>query len=190
MTLAWAPAMMRPVSFVRLLGCLALAGCADGGQLRDPCSDEDGCTGTLAASAPGALGDPCNTASECASGFCASGICCQSACSPSACASFQCVNLDDDLRGVCLGTAFPDGTACNDGSACTTADACLAGACVGSRPGRGTDNFCSASCPCGMGDGDCDSAAQCQSGLNCVAHVGASFGMSASTDVCVDWDPT
>jgi hypothetical protein len=164
--------------------------CTDGSA----CTTEDRCQGGVCRGTPvvpplGALGDACTAATGCASGFCVDGICCQSACTSTSCTSFHCVNVDDQ-RGTCLGTMMPEGTACNDGDACTTVDTCQSGACVGTRSGRGTASFCSATCRCGSGDGDCDSAAECQPGLNCVAHVGASFGMSASTDVCVNWDPT
>lgn len=45
--------------------------------------------------------------------------------------------------------------------------------------------FCSASCPCSLGEGDCDSDSQCQADLVCEHNVGASFGMPSDWDVCV-----
>ena len=43
---------------------------------------------------------------------------------------------------------------------------------------------CTSSCPCGEGQGDCDSDADCASGLVCVQNVGANYGWPASRDVC------
>jgi hypothetical protein len=43
-----------------------------------------------------------------------------------------------------------------------------------------------ASCgPCRWGEGDCDSNAECQTGLSCVHNVGAEFGWPAGIDVCL-----
>ena len=38
--------------------------------------------------------------------------------------------------------------------------------------------------PCGVGEGDCDSDAECQSGLACVHDVGANYGFGPAVDVC------
>ena len=46
--------------------------------------------------------------------------------------------------------------------------------------------FCTEACPCADGQGDCDSDAECQQGLQCVNDVGASYGLPAVYDVCVD----
>ena len=43
---------------------------------------------------------------------------------------------------------------------------------------------CTSSCPCGEGQGDCDSDADCEDGLTCVQNVGAQYGWPASRDVC------
>jgi hypothetical protein len=45
--------------------------------------------------------------------------------------------------------------------------------------------FCSALCPCSSGQGDCDSNAECQSGLVCGTDNGSSFGLPADYDVCL-----
>lgn len=55
--------------------------------------------------------------------------------------------------------------------------------CASGPPGGWS--FCSASCPCGIGEGDCDSDSQCAPGLFCRANVGADYGYSADMDVCV-----
>jgi lysozyme len=44
--------------------------------------------------------------------------------------------------------------------------------------------YCSASCPCAAGEGDCDEDDECQPGLTCVHNVGASYGVLSSVDVC------
>lgn len=45
--------------------------------------------------------------------------------------------------------------------------------------------FCNASCPCDLGQGDCDSNADCRGGLVCASNVGAQFGKPADYDICV-----
>ncbi|WP_428267823.1 hypothetical protein [Haliangium sp.] len=50
----------------------------------------------------------------------------------------------------------------------------------------GTSTFCSALCPCSQGEGDCDSDAECESGLRCFSNVGAQFGLDEDVDVCAD----
>jgi hypothetical protein len=63
--------------------------------------------------------------------------------------------------------------------------------CAACRPAsqNGHVNFCSASCQCGHGEGDCDTNADCDAGLTCVNNVGAQFGLEPDTDVCVDLTP-
>lgn len=43
---------------------------------------------------------------------------------------------------------------------------------------------CTSSCPCGEGQGDCDSDTDCENGLTCVQNVGAEYGWPESRDVC------
>ncbi len=53
--------------------------------------------------------------------------------------------------------------------------------------GVGTWNYCSSTKKCSEGEGDCDflgTDRQCESGLICVANVGAKYGFSSGTDVC------
>lgn len=50
--------------------------------------------------------------------------------------------------------------------------------------------YCSPSCPCGKGMGDCDSAADCKSGLSCSHNVGSTFGAASTVDVCEDPPPS
>jgi len=44
--------------------------------------------------------------------------------------------------------------------------------------------YCSKSCPCDEGQGDCDSNAECDDGLSCVKYQGASWGLPWYVDVC------
>lgn len=63
--------------------------------------------------------------------------------------------------------------------------------CAACRPAsqNGHVNFCSPDCPCSHGEGDCDTSADCDSGLTCVNNVGATFGLEPDTDVCVNLNP-
>jgi hypothetical protein len=63
--------------------------------------------------------------------------------------------------------------------------------CLACRPDSqvGHVNFCSADCQCSHGQGDCDSDADCETGLTCVNNIGALFGQPADTDVCVNLNP-
>ena len=45
-------------------------------------------------------------------------------------------------------------------------------------------DYCTAACPCGTGEGDCDSDAECKSGLKCKHDVGSSYGVTSTVDVC------
>ncbi len=49
---------------------------------------------------------------------------------------------------------------------------------------NGDWSYCSASCPCDDGEGDCDSNSECVSGTTCVSNVGANYGWASSVDVC------
>jgi len=47
-------------------------------------------------------------------------------------------------------------------------------------------SLCTPSCPCGPGEGDCDTDNDCIGSLVCGQNVGDSFGLSATLDLCVD----
>ncbi len=49
---------------------------------------------------------------------------------------------------------------------------------------KGDQDYCLGPTPCGRFEGDCDSDAQCGSGLVCVSNVGAQYGWAADVDVC------
>ena len=54
-----------------------------------------------------------------------------------------------------------------------------------SRGGQtGHVDYCRDEGPCGVGEGDCDSTSECQSGLQCGRNVGATYGFPAAYDVC------
>lgn len=48
----------------------------------------------------------------------------------------------------------------------------------------GDYNYCRDYGPCSAGQGDCDSNAECESGLTCVNDVGANYGWNSIVDVC------
>ena len=49
---------------------------------------------------------------------------------------------------------------------------------------NGGASYCSTSCPCAEGYGDCDSDAECLPGLICARDVGANYGVHSSMDFC------
>lgn len=50
---------------------------------------------------------------------------------------------------------------------------------------EGEEAYCLTTQPCPAGKGDCDTDAECQSGLTCVEDVGASYTFAADVDVCL-----
>lgn len=48
----------------------------------------------------------------------------------------------------------------------------------------GDETYCTETCPCTIGEGDCDSSNQCEDGLRCSFNVGADFGYAPTVDVC------
>lgn len=61
-------------------------------------------------------------------------------------------------------------------------DVCVYNTCFTQAIGH--KDFCSQSCPCGHGGGDCD-VGTCMPGMTCAKDYGAAFDMTAGTDVCV-----
>ena len=57
------------------------------------------------------------------------------------------------------------------------------GGCHGTKA-LGSMSYCSSTCKCDEGEGDCDGNTQCNTGLVCVNNVGAKYGFSSGTDVC------
>ena len=49
----------------------------------------------------------------------------------------------------------------------------------------GHPSYCSEACPCEHEEGDCDNDAQCTGGTTCTDNIGATYGWSAGTDVCL-----
>ena len=49
----------------------------------------------------------------------------------------------------------------------------------------GHDDYCQVMGPCSAGQGDCDSASECQSELTCKTKAGASYGFAADVGMCV-----
>ncbi|MCP4600817.1 MAG: hypothetical protein GY847_09845 [Proteobacteria bacterium] len=52
-------------------------------------------------------------------------------------------------------------------------------------PSTATTGFCQPECPCDAGQGDCDHAEDCRSGLVCGRNLGSLFGLGSNWDVCV-----
>ena len=52
---------------------------------------------------------------------------------------------------------------------------------------NGGSSYCSTSCRCGVGEGDCDSNSECQNGLFCARDVGANYGVNPSYDFCEEF---
>lgn len=50
----------------------------------------------------------------------------------------------------------------------------------------GSFDYCSATCICGPGEGDCDDDGDCEAGLACMRDTGALFGFDPEVDVCMD----
>ncbi|MCK5797389.1 MAG: CHAP domain-containing protein [Deltaproteobacteria bacterium] len=44
--------------------------------------------------------------------------------------------------------------------------------------------YCSAACPCDVGQGDCDKDSECKTGLVCAQDKGANYGAVSTVDVC------
>jgi hypothetical protein len=57
-------------------------------------------------------------------------------------------------------------------------------ACDSTFPNQGRPGFCN-DCACGVGQGDCDTTAECAPGLLCTTNVGPSFGTDVAIDVCL-----
>ena len=48
----------------------------------------------------------------------------------------------------------------------------------------GDYGYCTSSCKCAEGEGDCDGDTQCNTGLVCVNNVGARYGFASGLDIC------
>ena len=109
---------------------LAIAGCGGGGESRTPDAGPRDAPVTgdvpVTVDTPGGnedrpvkqIGEPCGTASECASEFCAEGVCCNTACTD---ACFSCVS--PGAEGTCL----PSAAGTNPGQRCPTETAAVCG---------------------------------------------------------------
>lgn len=83
---------------------------------------------------------------------------------------------------------------CNADFQCQPGHTCVGniGADFGFTPGIdvciftavGGVDYCSTSAPCTVGEGDCDSDAECLPGLTCEGNVGANYGFTPGIDVC------
>ena len=50
--------------------------------------------------------------------------------------------------------------------------------------GVGAWNYCTPECPCSVGQGDCETDADCEPGLRCTSDVGPNYGFDPETDIC------
>ncbi len=119
------------------------------------------------------------------------------ACGDAACNGGEdCTSCPEDC-GECQAPppACGDGV-CNDSEDCASC-ASDCGECTTRDPLCGSEadachsdplfdsDYCSSSCPCAWGEGDCDSDSQCQDGLECEYNIGADFGLDSGLDLCV-----
>ena len=79
------------------------------------------------------------------------------------------------------GTLDGDETSLDCGGSCGTVCVCDTGM-------NGDPEFCTASCKCDVGEGDCDTADDCDQttvAQTCVANMGAAFGQDPSNGICL-----
>lgn len=50
--------------------------------------------------------------------------------------------------------------------------------------GVGAWNYCTEKCPCSVGQGDCETDADCEVGLRCMSDVGPNYGFDPEVDIC------
>lgn len=78
----------------------------------------------------------------------------------------------------------PEGTRCSAHEICHETYLCAPN-CPAFDPGAPSTGFCSESCPCAAGEGDCDTDAECADGLACGLLNGADYGLPRGYDVCI-----
>lgn len=83
---------------------------------------------------------------------------------------------------VCTVAHCVDGVLSGDETGIDCGGSC--GVCL-KRAFNGEANFCNSGQLCRVGEGDCDSSAQCETGLICGRDNGPKFAMPAGWDVCV-----
>ncbi len=121
------------------------------------------------------LGEPCDTASDCASGYCVDGVCCDSACNDKVCQ--RCDTYSVNGAGHC---GYVSSSSEDPDNECTASGCTNTGFCSGSGyscgvPASGTDpnNACGGSSCCGY----CDGAGGC-------AYVAQGSTCSSPGDPC------
>jgi len=145
-------------------------------------------------------GPDCGVCLSCAGRVAGSTDFCTAAC-PCASGQGDCDDNAQCLPGLACGTdngprfGLPDGfdvcvaASCTDGvmNGAETGVDCggACGDCSSCTAPNGTPDTCSSTCRCGAGGGDCDSDAQCATGLKCGTDNGLRFGMPDGYDVCV-----
>ena len=178
----------------RLFGCASLALFALGacGDSRAPTPDGEGEVGVLHAAltkgTPGArIGDTdyCGSAQASLCGL-GEGDCDSSAqCQP----GLVCVTGNLAKRGALAGDACApshcgNGLKDSDETSIDCGGSCGSDCAIACDQPNGSPAHCSTDCPCSAGEGDCDSAAECQPGLICGTSNGPAFGLPVGTDAC------
>src|ERR1041384_2844913 len=100
-----------------------------------------------------------------------------------------CVNGNLAKRGALPGNACApahcgNGLKDSDESSIDCGASCGSDCAITCDEPNGSPAHCSTDCPCSAGEGDCDSSAECQTGLICGTGNGAAFGLSTGTDAC------
>lgn len=186
------------VAFVAMAACSAVdGGGAEGPDSADPFRNEEVEGISLGATKPtGTNGDTnyCdNPAAPCTVGegdcdnnsHCAVGL----ACIGDNGSKFGFTYTLDMCAGAHCNNGIMDGdeTAIDCGGSCSSPGFDCATYCPNiywARYPLGSNNHCTAACPCPSGEGDCDGNTQCQSGLVCANNNGNKFGFPG-LDFCV-----
>src|SRR6185312_14747053 len=116
------------------------------------------------------LGERCDSADECGSGYCVDAVCCDTACDG------QCQACDTQALGTCATVAGPPHGA---RSACAGTGSLCGGTCDGTSPSActypSTQTICGAAC-----DGNCNGAGACSTG----GGASCPNGFACGTNMC------
>jgi hypothetical protein len=116
---------------------------------------------------PEESGGGCRGQSQCEVGFCSPECPCLSG-------QGHCSNDDDCVPGASCQLDLGAGYGC-----ASSVNICLTG------PRRCESDYCAEFGPCSIGDGNCNSTAECGLGLLCLSGMAADFGCEPGTDICM-----
>jgi hypothetical protein len=171
----------------------SLTACGDSSQPGEEAETTASLDQHLTKGAPGALVGDTNycddPAHPCAlgEGDCDPGV-------PGQCASgLTCVPGNLAKRGAASGDACApatcgNGTKDGDETSIDCGGSCGSDCVIACDATNGSTNKCSSDCLCGVGEGQCDTSAECAPGLVCGINNGAAFHLPSGTDVC--WGTT